>query len=203
MRFIYLTISIITLIICIATRGFISTDDIMEYGKPDFSDKNVFEIVKDFKKEIHKAHPIGFVNREEATTYLIKNLFGITKGHLFEDNKTLLNRYNKFLNEYYRIGFGLHFVNFVTAEYASGATRIQKKFFGIKYYQNVESPIPAGPYIKEGSKSVFVYTFNNLSLIPINLNYYIIYPYFYITLIFFIWSIVFFINSGFSKHKTY
>ena len=143
------------------------------------------------------------MNREEATTYLIKNLFGITKGHFFEDNKTLLNRYNKFYNEYYRIGFGLHFVNFLTAEYASGATRIQKKFLGIKYYQSVESPLPAGPYIKEGSKDVFILRFYTLSLIPINLNYYMIYPYFYISLIFFIWSIVFFVNSGYQKNKTH
>lgn len=197
-RYIYLIISLILLVICIINKGFITTDDILE-KESELIDITFFELIKDFKEEVDQLHPIGFVNKEDATSYLIGNLYGITKGMMFEDNKTYIDRLNKFYNRYYQIGFGLHYVDFVTVKITSGAKRIEKKFLGLKYYIESEAYLPEGKYIEEGTKGVTVISFNFWSLIPINIHNYMLSPIFYVSLIFFFWSTVPFTNSVYFK----
>ena len=189
-RYIYLIISLILLVICIINKGFITSDDILENEKPNFSDKNLLELIKGFEEEIDRSHPKGFVNIEDATSYLIGNMYGVTKGMLFEDNKAYIDRLNKFYNRYYQIGFGLHYVDFVTVKIASGAKRIEKKFLGLKYYKAFEVQLPVSKYIKDGEKGVVLVWLNSWSLIPINIHYYMLSPLFYVSLIFFFWSTV-------------
>lgn len=187
-RSIYLAISLILLIVCIINKGFITANDILETNRPNFSDKNLVELIKGFEEEIDRSHPKGFVNVEDATSYLIGNMYGITKGIIFDDDKALIDRLNKFYNRYYQIGFGLHYADFVSIKIAPGAKRVEKKFLGVKYYKQIEGQLPISKYIKDGDKGIVFVELNYWSLIPINIHYYMLSPIFYVSLIFFLWS---------------